>query len=94
MQVYDTAECCHRETLLYVNSRKMGMYAIDSIAIQSDDDDACSNAFLIILRVLSAKSDTGYLHDVSVISAKHRIIRQLGIAIPTNRGRSENSIRR
>jgi hypothetical protein len=39
MQVYNTAECCHRETLLCMNSGRMRMYAIHSIAIQSVDGD-------------------------------------------------------
>jgi hypothetical protein len=37
MQVYDTAECCTGR--LYYSVMILRMYAIDSIAIQSDDDE-------------------------------------------------------
>jgi hypothetical protein len=38
--------------------------------------------------IVLAKPDTGYPHDINVTSVKYAIIiGQLGIAIPTNRGK-------
>jgi hypothetical protein len=59
--------------------------AMENIAIHSVDDKCKLHAPHNNETIVSAKPDTGYLHDISETSAKYAIILQLGIAIPTNR---------
>jgi hypothetical protein len=68
-QVYNTAEYCHRETLLYANSGRMRMYAIDSIAIRSVDDDlGCWKCYSTFLKLLRASYRQPWIQVISMTS--------------------------